>query len=50
MDNILYIPFLNGIKFVDIAPLNIPAYLTKHFDDYLNLVSLAEKLLKLLEA
>lgn len=35
MDNILYIPFLNGIKFVDIAPLNIPAYLTKHFDDYL---------------
>ena len=33
-NNILFIPFINDVKFVELSPTEIPAYLTKHFDDY----------------
>ena len=34
MDNFLYIPFINPVKFFDPAQTNLDAYRTKHFDDY----------------
>jgi hypothetical protein len=34
MGNIIYIPFLNPIRFVELDPVELPQYLTKHFDDY----------------
>ena len=34
MANIIYIPILNPIKFVEIDPVQLPQYLTKHIDDY----------------
>lgn len=34
-ENILIAPFLNPVDFYDIDPVQVPAYLTKHFDDYL---------------
>lgn len=34
MANIIYIPLLNPIKFVELDPVQLPQYLTKHFDDY----------------
>jgi hypothetical protein len=34
MANILYIPMLNPVRFVELDPVELPQYLTKHFDDY----------------
>lgn len=34
MANIINIPFLNPIRFVELDPVELPQYLTKHFDDY----------------
>lgn len=34
MANIIYIPLLNPIKFVELDPVQLPQYLTKHFDDF----------------
>lgn len=34
MANIIYIPLLNPVKFVELDPVQLPQYLTKHFDDY----------------
>lgn len=34
MGNQIYFPFLNPIKFVELDPVQLPQYLTKHFDDY----------------
>lgn len=33
-DNIIYIPFLNPVRFVELDPVQLPQFLTKHFDDY----------------
>jgi len=40
-DNIIYIPFLNPVQFVDLSPAEVPAYLTRGFNDYLFSVQLA---------
>lgn len=34
MANIIYFPLLNPIKFVELDPVQLPQYLTRHFDDY----------------
>jgi hypothetical protein len=34
MANQIYIPFLCPIRFVELDPVQLPQYLTKHFDDY----------------
>jgi hypothetical protein len=34
MANQIYIPFLNPVRFVELDPVELPQYLTKHFDDY----------------
>lgn len=34
MANIIYIPFLCPVRFVELDPVQLPQYLTKHFDDY----------------
>jgi hypothetical protein len=34
MANIIYLPFLNPVRFVELDPVELPQYLTKHFDDY----------------
>jgi hypothetical protein len=34
MANIIYIPFCNPVRFVELDPVQLPQYLTKHFDDY----------------
>lgn len=34
MANQVNIPFLNPVRFVEIDPVELPQYLTKHFDDY----------------
>jgi hypothetical protein len=34
MGNIINIPFLNPVRFVELDPVELPQYLTKHFDDY----------------
>ena len=34
MANIIYIPFLNPVRFVELDPVELPQYLTKYFDDY----------------
>lgn len=34
-NNIIFIPLLNPLKFVEVDYENIPAYLTKHLDDFL---------------
>lgn len=34
MANQINIPFLNPVRFVDLDPVEVPQYLTKHFDDY----------------
>jgi hypothetical protein len=34
MANEIYLPFLNPIRFVELDPVQLPQYLTKHFDDY----------------
>lgn len=34
MANIVYIPFLCPVRFVELDPVQLPQYLTKHFDDY----------------
>jgi hypothetical protein len=34
MANRLYIPYLNPLNFVEVDPVEIPQYLTKHMDDY----------------
>jgi len=34
MGNQIYIPFLNPVRFVELDPVELPQYLTKHFDDY----------------
>jgi len=33
-NNILWVPFLNPVKFVEASPTTVPQYLFKHFDDY----------------
>ena len=35
MDNYLYIPYINPVKFVAADRANLPIYFTKHFEDYL---------------
>lgn len=34
MANQVNIPFLNPVRFVELDPVELPQYLTKHFDDY----------------
>lgn len=34
-DNIIYQPHLNAIKFYEVAPADIPQYLSRHMDDWL---------------
>lgn len=34
MANIIYIPLLNPVRFVELDPVQLPQYLTKHLDDY----------------
>jgi hypothetical protein len=34
MANIINIPFLNPVRFVDLDPVELPQFQTKHFDDY----------------
>lgn len=34
MANTIYIPFLCPVRFVELDPVELPQYLTKHFDDY----------------
>jgi hypothetical protein len=34
MANQIYIPFLNPVRFVELDPVQLPQYQTKHFDDY----------------
>jgi len=34
MGNQIYIPMLNPIRFVELDPVELPQFLTRHFDDY----------------
>lgn len=34
MGNVINIPLLNPVRFVELDPVELPQYLTKHFDDY----------------
>lgn len=34
MANVIYFPLLNPVRFVELDPVQLPQYLTKHFDDY----------------